>query len=77
MKPSTRANAFLASLRIPEGPRAGDPLRLAPFQRQFVKGALADDVNVAVLSIGRGNAKTALSSGIALGSLLGGWDGQP
>jgi hypothetical protein len=32
---------------------------------------------VAVLSIGRGNAKTALSAGVALGSLLGEWDRQP
>lgn len=38
---------------------------------------MADDVNVAVLSIGRGNAKTALSAGIALGALVGVWDRQP
>ena len=30
-----------------------------------------------VLSIGRGNAKTALSAGVALGALLGEWDRQP
>jgi phage terminase large subunit-like protein len=53
MKAATRAIQFLQSLRIPEGPRAGDPLRLAPFQRQFVKGALDEAVNVAVLSIAR------------------------
>lgn len=68
---------FLQTLRIPEGPTAGAPLKLAPFQRQFVKGALDEAVNVAVLSIGRGNAKTALSAGIALGALLGEWDHQP
>lgn len=77
MKPATRATQFLQSLRIPEGPNAGDPVKLAPFQRQFVKGALDEAVNVAVLSIGRGNAKTALSAGIALGALLGEWDDQP
>ncbi|MDM7255197.1 MAG: terminase large subunit [Paracoccus sp. (in: a-proteobacteria)] len=77
MKDSTKAMQFLQSLRIPEGPKAGDPVKLAPFQRQFVKGALDEAVNIAVLSIGRGNAKTALSSGIALGSLLGEWDRQP
>ncbi|WP_244427763.1 terminase large subunit domain-containing protein [Sinorhizobium fredii] len=32
---------------------------------------------VAVLSIGRGNAKTALSAGLALGSVMGEWDKQP
>ena len=69
--------AFLESLKVPEGPKAGEPLRLAGFQRQFVEGAFGDGVNVACLSIGRGNAKTALSSGMALGSLMGVWDDQP
>jgi len=77
MNNQTLAINFLQSLRIPEGPNAGQPVKLAPFQRQFVKGALDDTVNVAVLSIGRGNAKTALSAGIALGALLGEWDRQP
>ncbi|MDU8946114.1 terminase large subunit domain-containing protein [Ovoidimarina sediminis] len=77
MKPSTKAIRFLETLQIPQGPSAGTPLKLAPFQKQFVKGALADGVDVGVLSIGRGNAKTALSSGIALGALLGVWDNQP
>lgn len=77
MKPSTSAIRFLENLRIPEGPKAGQPLKLAPFQKQFVKGALADGINVAVLSIGRGNAKSALSAGIALAALFGTWDEQP
>ncbi|WP_229726005.1 terminase TerL endonuclease subunit [Frigidibacter albus] len=37
---------------------------------------MADGIAAAVLSIGRGNAKTALSAGIALGALLGVWDDQ-
>ena len=61
----------------PEGPLAGRRLKLAPFQRPFVKGALAEGVSVAALSIGRGNAKTALSAGLALGALVGEWDHQP
>jgi phage terminase large subunit-like protein len=52
-------------------------MKVAPFQRTFVEGALAPETSVAVLSIGRGNAKTALSAGVALGSLLGEWDKQP
>ncbi len=71
------AIAFLETLKIPEGKMAGAPLKLAGFQRQFVRGALADGVMVACLSIGRGNAKTALSAGLALGALKGVWDGQP
>ncbi|MEM8574197.1 MAG: terminase large subunit [Pseudomonadota bacterium] len=75
--PGTKAVRFLESLEIPEGPRAGETLALAPFQKQFVRGALRDGINIACLSVGRGNAKTALSSGIALGALLGEWDTQP
>lgn len=74
---AAKAIAFLERLEIPEGPLAGQRLRLAPFQGQFVEGALADGVSVAALSIGRGNAKTALSAGLALGALLGEWDQQP
>jgi phage terminase large subunit-like protein len=64
-------------LRVPEGALAGHKLALAPFQRTFVQGALADGINAACLSVGRGNAKTALSAGLALGALLGEWDRQP
>ena len=66
-----KAVKFLQSLKIPEGPAAGNALKLAPFQKKFVTGALAPGISIAALSIGRGNAKTALSSGLALGELLG------
>lgn len=75
--PAEAAVAFMESLRIPEGPKAGQPVTLAPFQRRFVAGAMAPGIAAAVLSIGRGNAKTALSAGIALGGLVGVWDRQP
>jgi hypothetical protein len=77
MSDASKAVRFLRSLQIPEGPLAGRPMKVAPFQRSFVEGALAPETSVAVLSIGRGNAKTALSAGVALGSLLGEWDRQP
>jgi phage terminase large subunit-like protein len=75
--PAEQAMHFLHSLTIPQGPTAGQPVKLAPFQRRFVEGALAPDVTTAILSIGRGNAKTALSAGIALGALVGALDRQP
>lgn len=71
-----KAIEFLTSLRVPEGPKAGELMQLAPFQEQFVRGALADDISMACLSIGRGNAKTALCAGIALGALIGAFDTQ-
>lgn len=77
MKPATAAIRFLEGLEIPQGPKAGQRLKLAPFQRQFVKGALAEGVNTGVLSIGRGNAKTAVSAGLALAELLGVLGEQP
>lgn len=71
------AIAFLETLKIPEGPKAGQKLRLANFQKKFVRGALDPTNMVGVLSIGRGNAKTALAAGLALGSVMGEWDSQP
>lgn len=76
-KEATAALRFLSGLTIPEGKRAGRKIKLAKFQREFVKGSLAKGVMVGVLSIARGNAKTALAAGLALGHLVGAWDGQP
>ena len=73
---STLALEFLASLKVPEGKLAGKKLRLASYQKEFVRGAFAKGVNTGVLSIGRGNAKTALAAGLALGHLVGAFDPQ-
>lgn len=70
-KDATAALRFLSRLTVPEGRMAGKRLKLASFQRDFVRGAFAKDTAVALLSIGRGNAKTALSAGIGLGHLMG------
>ena len=68
---ATAALRFLSRLTVPEGRKAGKPMRLASFQKDFVRGAFAKGTAVALLSIGRGNAKTALSAGLALGHLIG------
>ena len=75
--PAERAMRFMQGLQVPEGPNAGQLVQLAPFQRQFIENALAPDTAAAVLSIGRGNGKSALTAGLALGGLLGVWDDQP
>ena len=77
MSDARKALDFLESLHVPEGPKAGQPLKLAKFQKDFVRGALRKTTAVAVLSVGRGNGKSALTGGIALGALLGVWDKQP
>jgi phage terminase large subunit-like protein len=75
--PAERAIHFLHGLSIPEGPNAGKPIQLAPFQRRFIEGALAGETAAAILSIGRGNGKSAITAGLALGGLVGIWDRQP
>lgn len=77
VEPAERAMQFMHSLRVPEGPNAGNPISLPPFQRRFIEGAMADDTANAVLSIGRGNGKSAITAGLALGGLVGVWDRQP
>lgn len=77
MKDSTKLIRFFETLKIPEGPKAGQTLKLAPFQKRFIRGAFEKGVNIACLSIGRGNAKTALSAGVALAELVGVFDDQP
>jgi len=77
MKASTAALRFLGGLEVPTGPLAGRKLKLAPFQKQFVRGALDPAIRIACLSVGRGNGKSALAAGLSLGALLGVWDQQP
>lgn len=62
---------------MPEGKQAGKPLKLASFQKQFVRGSFAKGVMIGVLSIGRGNSKTATSAALALAELVGALDVKP
>lgn len=68
---------FVQSLRIPEGPLAGKKIKLAEFQKAFIRGALADGISIAALSVGRGAGKTMLGSALCLAALLGKIDPQP
>lgn len=76
-KTAEAAIKFLEALKIPEGPLAGKPIRLAEFQKRFIRGALAGGVSIAALSVGRGAGKTMLGAGLALAALLGKIDRQP
>ena len=75
--PAVRAIQFLGLLTVPEGKKAGKPLKLPDFQRKFVKATFAKNVMVGVLSIGRGNGKTGLSAGIGLAELVGALQEHP
>lgn len=70
--------AFLRSLPIVSGLKAGEKMELADFQERFVRGVYGKHdeegrrlVRLAVLSVARGNGKSALLAGLSLAHLLG------
>lgn len=78
MPEDERVIAFLESLPIVSGLKAGETMELLDFQRQFVRGVYGprDDagnrlVRLAALSVARGNGKSALLAGLSLAHLLG------
>jgi len=77
MTAAAEATKFITSLTVPTGPKAGRKVKLAPFQKSFIRGALAKKTTVAVLCVARGAGKSTLSAGLAVGALLGVWDPQP
>ena len=66
-----RAIRFIeAYCRPPKGRGHGRPLRLAGFQKEFLEGALADGVDVAVMQTPRGNGKSSLGGALATWALF-------
>ncbi|WP_298916341.1 terminase TerL endonuclease subunit [uncultured Algimonas sp.] len=75
-KPSTLVKRFAKTLSVPTGRMAGKPIKLAPYQNRFIDGTFASGVNIGVLSVGRGNGKSALSAILGLGELCGAWSSE-
>jgi phage terminase large subunit-like protein len=78
MPPVEQVLAFLRSLPIVSGLRAGEMLELLEFQEQFVRGVYGPTtpdgrmiVRQGNLSVARGNGKSALMAGLGLAHLLG------
>ncbi|WP_082992458.1 terminase large subunit [Erythrobacter sp. QSSC1-22B] len=78
MPEAERVIAFLETLPIVMGLKAGENLRLLEFQKQFVRGVYGprdEDgerlVRLAALSCARGNGKSAVLSGLSLAHLIG------
>lgn len=68
--------AFLRTLPIVSGLKAGESLELLEFQEQFVRGVYSETegqrlVRLAALSVARGNGKSATLAGLSLAHLLG------
>lgn len=68
-----RVIAFLRSLPVTKGMRAGKRMRLLPRQVEFIRKVYdrAGRVRIGIDSAPRGNGKTGLTAGLALAALLG------
>ena len=61
---------WLGGLTVTQGRHAGKPFQVLPWQREFIQGAFAPDVDEAGLSVARANGKTTLLAGVALASVI-------
>ncbi len=61
-------------LTTPRGQGAGKPFDLRDFQKEIVRGAFADGIRTALVSIPRANGKTMLAAALAVAEL---WVGPP
>lgn len=76
MPADERVLAFLRTLPIVSGLKAGELMELIEFQERFVRGVYGETdgerlVRLAALSVARGNGKSALLAGLSLAHLLG------
>ena len=68
---AARAIRFMETYcRLPKGHGAGGPVRLAPFQKEWLEEVLDDGVNSALMSVARGNGKSTLLAGLAMWALF-------
>ncbi len=56
--------------RSPKGQGHGEPLKLAPFQKAFLRQALGSGIDIAVLATPRGNGKSSLGGAVAVWALF-------
>src|SRR5699024_6456567 len=57
-------------LIVPRGHGAGKPVKLRDFQKEIITGAFAEHVRTSLVSMPRGNAKTALAAMLGLAELF-------
>lgn len=62
---------YVEGLTVTQGAGAGEPFRLLPWERRFLRGALAPGRLSAALSVARGNGKSTFTAGIACAALDG------
>lgn len=69
-KPQSRASRNIAWIerycRIPDGKLVGQPVKLTPWQKEIIRGIYDSPTRMAIISVGRKNAKTTLSAMLLL-----------
>ena len=58
-------DSYVGGLTCTQGHGRGDPLKVLPWERRFLKGAFGPDVSDVGLSLARGNGKTTLCAAVA------------
>ena len=67
----SRAIRFIETYcKSPKGYGAGKPLKLAPYQKEWIEEVLSGDVTAAVMSIGRGNGKSTFLAALGIWALF-------
>ena len=62
---------WIGALTVTQGRLAGQPFVVLPWQRRFLRGAFADGVSSAAVSMGRGNGKSAFTAAIVTAAIAG------
>ena len=60
---------FLPTIQVTQGEGAGSPMRVLPWEEDFCRGAFADGISQASLTIARGNGKSTLVAALAAAHL--------
>ena len=63
--------AFIETLVIGQGDRAGEAFELLDWERQFLAGAFAPGIDSSALTLGRGNGKSSIVAAIAAAAVVG------
>ena len=60
-----KVGRYISGLTLSGGDLDGEPFRVLPWERRFLRGVFAAGLQAAALSVGRGNGKSALVAAVA------------
>jgi len=70
---AARCIAFIEQyLLVPKGFGAGKPVKLRPFQKKIIRGAMGKGIRTGLVSMPRGNGKSALAAMLVVAELFAG-----